>query len=195
MPLLLRVSRAIDALNGRVGAAVRWLVLAAVLISAGNAIVRYALNTSSNAWLELQWYLFAAVFLLCAGATLLQNEHIRIDVLFDRFSHRTRAWIDVVGALVFLLPFATLIVWLSWPVFVDSFIHGEMSTDAGGLIRWPVKLLVPVGFALLALQGFSELIKRIAFLLGQAADPYCPADQQGGAVIDLDDLRAGEERR
>lgn len=184
MPLLLRLSRAIDALNGCVGSAVRWLVVAAVLISAGNAAVRYAFSTSSNAWLELQWYFFAAIFLLCAGYTLLRNEHVRIDVLFDRLSRRARAWIDVFGTLFFLLPFASLIIWLSWPVFVDAFVHGEMSTDAGGLIRWPVKLLIPIGFALLALQGISELIKRIAFLNGRLADPYCLADQPGTAIIE-----------
>lgn len=184
MPLLLRLSRAIDALNGCVGSAVHWLVVVAVLISAGNAAVRYTFSTSSNAWLELQWYLFAAIFLLCAGYTLLRNEHVRIDVLFNRLSHRARAWVDVFGTLFFLLPFASLIIWLSWPVFVDAFVHGEMSTDAGGLIRWPVKLLIPVGFALLALQGISELIKRIAFLNGRLADPYRLADEPEAASLD-----------
>lgn len=172
MPRLLWISRGIDRLNTAVSQVVRWLVLVAVLISAGNAFMRYAFNTSSNAWLELQWYLFAAVFLLSAGYTLLCNEHVRIDVVFNRLSHRTRAWIDGLGTLVFLLPFAALIVWLSWPVFVRSFLHSEMSTDAGGLLRWPVKLLVPVGFLLLWLQGVSELIKRIAFLQGYLPDPY-----------------------
>jgi TRAP-type mannitol/chloroaromatic compound transport system, small permease component len=195
MPLLLRFSRAVDGLNDRVGALVRWLVLVAVLISAGNAIVRYAFNTSSNAWLELQWYLFSAVFLFCAGYTLLKNEHVRIDVVFDRFSHRTRAWIDVFGALFFLLPFAALIIWLSWPVFVDSYVHDEMSTDAGGLIRWPAKILIPIGFVLLFLQGLSELVKRIAFLQGRLGDPYSHPDEHGGELLILDELRVDAEKR
>lgn len=195
MPLLLRISRAIDGLSTRVGLAVRWLILAAVLISAGNALVRYALNTSSNAWLELQWYLFAAVFLLCAGYTLLKNEHVRIDVVFDHLSHRTRAWIDVFGTLFFLLPFALLIIWLSWPVFMDSFIRAEMSTDAGGLIRWPAKLLIPVGFVLLFLQGISELIKRIAYLQGRLADPYAHPSEHLGDLLILDELKDGGDKR
>lgn len=195
MPLLLRVSRAIDALNEWVGSTVRWLILLAVLVSAGNAVVRYTFNTSSNAWLELQWYLFSAVFLLCAGSTLLKNQHVRIDVLFDRLSPRARAWIDVFGTLCFLLPFAALIVWLAWPVFVDSFARGEMSTDAGGLIRWPVKLLIPTGFALLLLQGVSELIKRIAFLQGRLADPYAYPSGHSRERLVLDELRGGGEQR
>lgn len=170
MTLLLRLCGAIDRLNGTIGRAATWLVLLMTAISAGNAVVRYAFNLSSNAWLEIQWYLFAAVFLLCAGYTLLHNEHIRIDVLAGRFSRRTQAWIEVIGGLFFLLPMACLIVWLSWPLFVASFASGEMSSDAGGLVRWPAKLLIPVGFALLALQGVSETIKRIAFLLGLADD-------------------------
>lgn len=171
MQVLLSISRAIDALNERVGRTVVWLVLVAVLISAGNAVVRYALDTSSNAWLEVQWYLFSAVFLLCAGYTLLHDEHIRIDVFAARFGPRARAWIDVFGTVFFLLPMAVLIGWLSWPVFLDSWVHHEVSADAGGLLRWPVKLLIPVGFALLALQGVSELVKRIAFLAGAIPDP------------------------
>lgn len=170
MTLLLRLSGAIDRLNTVVGRAATWLVLLMTIISAGNAIIRYAFNASSNAWLEIQWYLFAAVFLLCAGYTLLHNEHIRIDVVAGRFSRRTQAWIEVIGGLFFLLPMACLILWLSWPLFVGSFASGEMSSDAGGLVRWPAKLLIPAGFLLLALQGVSETIKRLAFLLGLTED-------------------------
>ena len=171
MKRLLALSRLIDALNERVGRLVYWLVLAAVLVSAGNAVFRYLFNLSSNAWLEIQWYLFSAVFLLCAGYTLLHNEHIRIDVIAGRLSKRAQTWIDIFGCVFFLLPMALVIMWLAWPVFMDAYIHHEISGDAGGLVRWPVKLLMPVGFFLLALQGVSELIKRIAFLLGLIPDP------------------------
>ncbi|MBK7662314.1 MAG: TRAP transporter small permease subunit [Sterolibacteriaceae bacterium] len=171
MNLLLRLSRAIDALNRRVGRSVLWLVLVAVLISAINAVTRKLFNLSSNAFLELQWYLFSAIFLLGAGYTLLHNEHVRIDVISARLSPRTRAAFDIVGTLFFLLPMALIILKLSWPLFVDAFWSGEVSSNAGGLARWPVKLLVPAGFALLALQGVSELIKRAAFLAGRAPDP------------------------
>ena len=171
MGLLLRISALIDAINERIGKAVYWLVLVAVLISAGNAIVRKVFNMSSNAFLELQWYLFAAIFLLCSGYTLLRNEHVRIDVITARLSPRAQAWIDVFGTLVFLLPMALLFIWLSWPVFVRTFTHNEISTNAGGLVLWPARLLVPIGFALLAAQGFSELVKRIAFLAGKGPDP------------------------
>ncbi|HXX11921.1 MAG TPA: TRAP transporter small permease subunit [Burkholderiales bacterium] len=171
MRLLLTLSRAIDWLNERVGRAVLWLVLVMVLVSAGNAVSRYALNLSSNAWLELQWYLFAAVFLLCAGYTLLHNEHVRIDVVSSHLSRRTRAWIDVFGTLLFLLPMSICILWLSWPIFLKAWASGEISSNAGGLIRWPARLLVPLGFLLLTVQGISELIKRIAFLRGLIPDP------------------------
>jgi TRAP-type mannitol/chloroaromatic compound transport system permease small subunit len=168
---LVRFSRLIDALNERVGRTVYWLVLAMVLISAGNAIVRKLFNMSSNAFLELQWYLFSAVFLLCAGFTLLRNEHVRIDVISSRLSKRAQTWIDILGTLFFLLPMAILLMWLSWPVFVDAYQRNEVSTNAGGLIIWPARLLVPVGFFLLVAQGVSELIKRIAFLRGLIPDP------------------------
>lgn len=171
MAVLLAVSRLIDALNAAVGRIVCWLVLLAVLISSGNAAVRYLLNTSSNAWLELQWYLFSAIFLLGAGYTLLRNEHIRIDIVTGRFSPRAQAWIDVFGTVFFLLPMAIMIMWLAWPMFLESWVRNEISLSPGGLIRWPVKVLVPIGFLLLSLQGFSELIKRIAFLAGRIPDP------------------------
>ena len=168
---LLRLSRGIDALNERIGHLVYWLVLAAALISATNAIVRKIFNVSSNAYLEVQWYLFSAIFLLCAGYTLLKNEHIRIDILAARLSKRVQTWIDILGTLFFLLPMALIILWLSWPAFVSSYVNHEVSTNAGGLVIWPARLLVPIGFLLLVLQGLSELIKRIAFLRGLIPDP------------------------
>jgi TRAP-type mannitol/chloroaromatic compound transport system permease small subunit len=168
---LLRLSGYIDALNERVGHLSYWLILVAVLVSAGNAVVRYVFDTSSNAWLELQWYLFSAVFLFCAGYALLHNQHVRIDVIAGRMSRRTRAWIDVLGTLFFLLPMAIAIMWMSWPVFVQAWELQEMSGNAGGLIVWPARLMIPVGFFLLILQGMSELIKRVAFLRGLIPDP------------------------
>ncbi len=171
METLLKISRAIDGLNEKIGRLTYWLVLVAVLISAGNAVIRYAFNMSSNAWLEIQWYLFSAIFLFCAGYTLLHNQHIRIDVVTGRFSKRVQAWIDIFGTILFLLPMAVTIMWLSWPVFVDTYQRHEVSSNAGGLVIWPARLLVPIGFLLLILQGLSELIKRVAFLLGLIADP------------------------
>ncbi len=171
MKSLLKLSGLIDALNERVGRLSYWLILVMVLISAGNATVRYAFDRSSNAWLEIQWYLFSAVFLFCAGYTLLHNQHVRIDVITSHLSKRARAWIDILGTLFFLLPMAIAIMWMSWPVFVDAYVHHEVSTNAGGLIVWPARLMVPIGFFLLVLQGISELIKRIAFLLGLIPDP------------------------
>ena len=171
MKPLLSLSALIDALNERVGRAVRWLILLMVLISAGNASVRYAFNNSSNAWLEVQWYLFSAVFLLCAGYTLLRNEHIRIDVIAGRLSRPAQLWIDILGTIFFLFPMGLMIMVLSWPRVRKSILNTEMSSDAGGLLRWPVKLLIPVGFALLLLQGVSELIKKIAILRGAIPDP------------------------
>jgi len=168
---LLRLSGLIDALNERVGRLTYWLILVMVLVSAGNASVRYAFDRSSNAWLEIQWYLFSAVFLLGAGYTLLHNQHVRIDVISGRLSKRARAWIDVLGTLFFLLPMAIAIMWMSWPVFVQSYQLHEESSNAGGLIVWPARLMVPVGFVLLVLQGISELIKRVAFLRGLIPDP------------------------
>jgi len=167
MKFWLAISRSIDAVNERIGRAVLWLVLAVTLISAANALMRYGFGMSSNAWLEIQWYLFGAIILLAAGYTLKHNGHVRIDIIYGRFSARTQAWIDLLGSLLFLLPLCGLIVWLAWPGFVDSFVSGETSPDAGGLIRWPVRLLIPLGFALLALQGVAEIIKRIAFLCGE----------------------------
>jgi TRAP-type mannitol/chloroaromatic compound transport system permease small subunit len=169
--LLLSLSRIIDSTTERIGRAIYWLVLAAVLISAANAVVRKTLNVSSNAFLEIQWYLFSAIFLFCAGYTLLRNEHVRIDVISHRLSKRAQTWIDIIGTLFFLLPMAFLIMWLAWPVFVEAWQRNEISTNAGGLIIWPARLMVPVGFLLLIVQASSELIKRIAFLRGLIPDP------------------------
>jgi TRAP-type mannitol/chloroaromatic compound transport system permease small subunit len=161
----------IDALSGRIGRLIYWMILVSVVVSSGNAVVRYIFDTSSNAWLELQWYLFSAVFLLGAGYTLLHNQHVRIDIIAGRLSPRGRAWIDLLGGIFFLMPMAIVILTLSWPAFVESFVRHEYSSDAGGLLRWPARLLVPVGFFLLVLQGLSEIIKRVAFLRGLIPDP------------------------
>jgi TRAP-type mannitol/chloroaromatic compound transport system permease small subunit len=168
---LLSLSRLIDRVSDRIGHSVYWLVLGTVLISAANAAVRKAFNYSSNAFLEIQWYLFSAIFLFLAGYTLLRNEHVRIDVLAGRLSKRVQTWIDIIGTLFFLFPMAALFAWYGWPIFVDTYVHHEISTNAGGLIIWPARLLVPIGFVLLIAQGFSELIKRVAFLRGLAPDP------------------------
>ena len=171
MRILLTISRAIDAVNERVGRALIWLVLLMVLISAANATSRYAFNLASNAWLELQWYLFAAVFLGCAGYTLLHNDHIRIDVISSRLSPRAQIWIDIFGTVFFLLPVSLYILWLSWDPFVNAWVTGEISSNPGGLVRWPARLMIPVGFLLLSLQGLSELIKRIDRLRHPPAAP------------------------
>ena len=171
MNFLLQFSRLIDGVSEAVGRAATWLVLIVVLISSGNAVSRFAFNMSSNGMLEIQWYLFSAIFLFCAAYVLKQNEHIRIDVIAGRYSERTQNWIDVFGILVFLLPMAVLIAWTSWPVFLKAWNTGEMSPNPGGLIYWPVRLMLPLGFALLILQAVSELIKRVAFLAGVAPNP------------------------
>jgi TRAP-type mannitol/chloroaromatic compound transport system permease small subunit len=177
MEFLLSISRAIDWLNDKIGKIVYWCILAAVVISAVNAVIRYGFNQSSNAWLEVQWYLFGAVFLLCAGYTLQRNEHIRIDVIASRLSPRTRNIIDLIGGVFFLMPMALMIMWMAWPKFVDAYIHHEMSGNAGGLVRWPARLIVTVGFFLLALQGVSEIIKRIAVMMGLIPDPHEKKDE------------------
>jgi TRAP-type mannitol/chloroaromatic compound transport system permease small subunit len=168
---LLALSRAIDAITERVGRLVYWLVLVVVLISAANATVRKLFNYSSNAYLEIQWYLFSVIFLFGAGYTLLRNEHVRIDIIAGKLSRRAQNWIDVVGIVAFLWPMSLVIMWLAWPLFLDSYARNEVSTNAGGLTIWPARLMIPVGFALLLTQSVSELIKRIAFLRGRAPDP------------------------
>jgi TRAP-type mannitol/chloroaromatic compound transport system permease small subunit len=167
----LGAARSIDRLNEFVGRQVSWLVLAAVLISAGNAIVRKLFNTSSNAYLEVQWYLFAAIFLLAAGYTLLRQEHVRIDVILGRFPRRTQVKVEIFGIVAFLLPLVAVVITLVTPLAWQALLSGEMSSNAGGLIRWPVYALVPIGFTLLGLQGLSELIKRLGFLNHQCPDP------------------------
>ena len=171
MTLLLKLSQLIDWLNERVGKGAFWLVLIMAVISAGNASYRFVFNDSSNGMLEIQWYLFAAVFLLCSPYTLQKNEHVRIDVLSGKLSPRGLAVIDIIGTLFFLLPMVITVLWLSMPLVAESYKIQEMSANAGGLIRWPVKMLLPIGFTLLALQGISELIKRVAFLGGLIEDP------------------------
>jgi TRAP-type mannitol/chloroaromatic compound transport system permease small subunit len=171
MNFLLKLSGLIDAITNLIGKSLIWLILAAVLISAGNAIVRKAFNLGSNAFLEIQWYLFAAVFMLGAGYAFLKNAHVRIDFLSNRFSARTCNWIDILGILIFLAPLCILMIKLSWPLFMNAWTSGEMSQNAGGLIRWPVYLMIPVGMGLLLLQAFSELVKRFAFLRGLIPDP------------------------
>ncbi len=171
MNAMLALSRAIDAITERVGRFVYWLVLIVVLISAANAIVRKLFNYSSNAYLEIQWYLFSVIFLFGAGYTLLRNEHVRIDIISGRLSARAQNWIDVVGIVLFLWPMSFVIMWLSWPLFVDSLARHEVSSNAGGLLIWPARLMMPIGFALLIMQSVSELIKRIAFLRGRIPDP------------------------
>jgi TRAP-type mannitol/chloroaromatic compound transport system permease small subunit len=161
---LLAFSRAVDWVNEQFGVVANWLVLLACLISAGNAASRYLFSESSNGWLEVQWYMFAGMVLLGGPYALKMNEHVRVDLFYGMASERTRNWIDIVGGFLFLLPICLILVYFTWPWFVDSWRINEVSTNAGGLIRWPVKLLMPVGFALMALQGISEIIKRIAAL-------------------------------
>lgn len=171
MRALLQFSKAIDGLNNFIGRYVIWLILASTVISAVNAVVRKAFNVGSNAFLEVQWYLFAASFLITAAYTLLQGEHVKIDVVYSRFSQRTQMWIDVFGFVAFLTPMCAALLWYGVPFFLKGFHSGEMSSNAGGLIRWPVYALIPIGFSLLLLQGWSELIKRLAFLQGLIDDP------------------------
>jgi TRAP-type mannitol/chloroaromatic compound transport system permease small subunit len=168
---LLAFSGWMDRTSERIGHTIYWLVLAAVLISCVNAIIRKTFNWSSNSLLEIQWYLFSTIFLFCAGYTLLRNQHVRIDVVSGRLSKRAQAWIDILGTVFFLLPLAIMVMYLSWPVFVQAYQRHEVSTNAGGLIIWPARLLVPIGFLLLAAQGISELIKRVAFLKRLIPDP------------------------
>ena len=181
MIFLLSISKRIDAFSEWIGRWVAWLVLFAVLISAANASMRKAFNMSSNGFLEIQWYLFAAVFLLASGYTLLRQEHVKIDVISGRFSKRTQIWIDIIGICVFLLPFTFMIIMLALPLVINAYVTGEMSSNAGGLIRWPVFALLPLGMLLLAIQAISELIKRIAFLRGLVPDP---TKKQGGKTAE-----------
>ena len=178
MKALLTLSGLIDRVNLWLGKIILWLVLGAVLISAGNAILRKAFNIGSNAWLEIQWYLFAGVFMLGVGYVMLKNGHVRIDFISSKLTKRTNAIIDAIGIVVFTIPLALIMVWLGWPLFERAWSTGEMSENAGGLIRWPVLALLPAGFAILAAQALSELIKRIAFLKGQLADPFTDFEEK-----------------
>jgi TRAP-type mannitol/chloroaromatic compound transport system permease small subunit len=171
MTTLLSLSRLIDRFNDQVGRGIRWLVLAAVLLSAGNAIVRKIFSISSNALLEIQWYLFAGVFLLGAGYAFYRNVHVRIDFISSKLSKRTNTVIDILGIVIFLIPLCVILITLSWPFFYNAWVTGEMSSNAGGLIRWPVLALIPLGFSILLVQGLSELIKRIAYLRGLIPEP------------------------
>jgi TRAP-type mannitol/chloroaromatic compound transport system permease small subunit len=182
MPFLLKFSRFVDGISDAVGKLAMWLILLATFISATNAVVRKTVGVSSNAWLEIQWYLFAAVFMLGGGYAFLRNAHVRIDFISSKFSARTRNWIDVGGILIFLLPLCYMMFAEGWPIFERAWVSGEMSSNAGGLIRWPVLGLIPLGFALLALQGVSELIKRVAFLTGHGPDPL---DHTGPSETEL----------
>lgn len=170
MEPLLAFSRVVDRVGLVFGKAAEWMVGLACVISAGNAVVRYGLSMSSNAWLEVQWYLFAGTVMFGAAYTLRRNEHVRVDLLYGNMSERTRLWVDVLGIIFFLMPAMLLLTWMTWPFFWESWVRGETSSNAGGLLRWPVKLVLPVGFAMLCLQGLSELIKRIALLRGEKPD-------------------------
>ncbi len=205
MRALLKFSNAVDWLNTWIGKLTMWLILAATLISAGNAIVRKAFSSSSNALLEIQWYLFAGTFMLAAGYVFLKNAHVRIDFISARLSPRTRNWIDVVGIVAVLFPFCLILIVLSWPMFTQALSSGEMSQNAGGLIRWPVYALVPLGFSLLALQGVSELIKRLAFLMGRGHDVLSDEDTKslkveafqmghGQDVLSGEDAKSDEQK-
>ncbi len=182
MSFLLSLSRFIDALNEKIGHAISWALLLAVIICTGNAVVRYLFNISSNGWLEIQWYLFAAIFLLATSYTLRRNEHVRIDVIVGRFSKRTQVWIDLLGFLLFLMPATLLILYYSLPYALISIENQEVSSNAGGLIVWPAKLLIPVGFTFLILQGVSEIIKRIGYLKGLV--PASAFDKQAATPED-----------
>ena len=190
---LLALSRAIDRMNEFIGKSVSWLILVSILVSAGNAIIRKAFNSSSNAWLELQWYLFGAAFLLAAAYTLRQNEHIRIDIVYGLFSRRKQHWIDLFGHVFFLMPFVLLMLYYFVPYFLLSWRSGEVSSSAGGLIIWPAKLMLLIGFFLLAIQGVSEIIKKIAIMSGAMEDPtpFISAHEQA----ELDAKALAEEIR
>ena len=190
MKPLLQLSRLIDAMNEGIGKLIMWFVLAAVLISAGNAVMRKAFDVGSNAFLEIQWYLFAAVFMLGSGYVFLRNGHVRIDFISSKLSKRTNTIIDILGIVVFTIPLSLILISLSWPVFERAWVSGEMSQNAGGLIRWPVFLLVPLGFSILTLQCVSELIKRVAFLTGDRSEPFSEVAEKSDEQLLLEELEA-----
>jgi len=195
MPILLSLSRLIDAISLGLGKLIMWLILAATAISAGNAIMRKAFSIGSNAYLEIQWYLFAAVFMLGAGYVMLKNGHVRIDFISTRLSRRTNAIIDAIGLVAFTIPLSLIMIDLGWPVFQRAFESGEMSQNAGGLIRWPVFGLIPLGFSLLILQSVSELIKRVAFLTGHRAEPFTVEHDKTAEELLVEELARETEAR
>jgi TRAP-type mannitol/chloroaromatic compound transport system permease small subunit len=193
MQALLVLTRGIDRVNAFIGKAVIWLILLAVLVSAGNAVSRKLFNLSSNAWLELQWYLFGAAFMGAAAYTLQQNEHIRIDVLYASRSRRTQHWIDLLGHIFFLLPFVTLMAWLLWPYTVQAYMSGQISTNAGGLIIWPARAILLIGFVMLVFQAIAEIIKKIAVMRGLMEDPHPFVSAQDHALQEVEELAAEVE--
>ena len=195
MAPFLPLSRFIDAISIGLGKFVMWLILAATAISAGNAVMRKAFNVGSNAYLEIQWYLFAAVFMLGVGYVMLKNAHVRIDFVATHLSKRANATIDAIGIVVFTIPLAIIMVNLGWPIFARAFMSGEMSQNSGGLIRWPVVMLVPLGFALLIMQAISELIKRLAFLTGDLAEPFSLEHEKSAEEMLAEELAAEAEAR
>ena len=195
MSALLSLSRLIDAISMGLGKLVMWLILAATTISAGNAIMRKAFSIGSNAYLEIQWYLFAAVFMLGVGYVMLNNAHVRIDFISTRLSKRTNAIIDSIGIVVFTIPLAVIMINLGWPVFYRALLSGEMSQNAGGLIRWPVFMLIPLGFSLLIMQSVSELIKRVGFLTGHLAEPFTVEHDKTAEELLLEELAREAEAR
>lgn len=194
MNFLLAFSRSVDWITEKIGKSIGWLLLAAVLISAGNALIRKTFDISSNAFLEAQWYLFGAVFMVGAGYVFLHDQHVRIDVLSSRLKRSTQIWVDVVGIAVFLLPLCVFVVWTSLPSLQLAIMTKEVSANPGGLLRWPVYALVPIGFVLLAVQSVSELIKRIAFLTGHAPDPHAKPEKTDEEIL-LEELRLEEEAK
>ena len=190
MKPLLQLSKLIDAINEGIGKMVMWLVLAAVVISASNAVMRKAFDIGSNAFLEIQWYLFAAVFMLGSGYVFLRNGHVRIDFISSKLSKRTNTIIDIGGMVIFTIPLCLILINLAWPVFSRAWTSGEMSQNAGGLIRWPVMLLIPLGFGLLAMQCVSELIKRVAFLTGHRSEPFSDVAEKSDEELLLEELEA-----
>ena len=194
MKLLLKLSKAVDGVNTLVGRLTMWLILATTLISAGNALVRKIFNMSSNGLLEIQWYLFAAVFMLGAGYGFLKNSHVRIDFISTKLSDRARNWVDVLGIALVLIPFCLITIALGWPFFMQALVSGEMSQNAGGLIRWPAYVLIPLGFALLLLQALSEMVKRVAFLRGEGPDVLNSEDSKSDEQKRLEELEAQTAR-
>lgn len=190
MQALLAISRGIDRVNALIGKGVMWLILLAVLVSAGNAISRKLFNLSSNAWLELQWYLFGAAFMGAAAYTLQQNEHIRIDVFYGSRSRKTQHWIDLLGHVFFLLPFVVLMAWLLWPYTMQAFRSGQISTNAGGLIIWPARAILLAGFVMLVVQALSEIVKKIAVMRGLIDDPHPFVSAHEHVLQEVEEIKA-----